>query len=263
MKGLILLLLIASAFTDPLRVSRINRHKTAAMQAYAEGRYDEAVAHYHYLIDSLGVTDDDALLNLGHSYFRLNQSVKAKEAYTLAAAGSNPVIQSVAHQQLGVIANREGKYQQALQHFRSALMANANNEEARYNYELLRKKLKNPNQPQQNEQQKNNENNDSNEKQQNENQNEKSSANRKPEEQKQPLQQNQPGNSETMEKQQQGKSQEENNIKPEAEKGERKSEIDPQKAREILETMRNREVQYLQQQKRKATRPRDKSKPDW
>lgn len=260
MKGLILILLIASAFTDPLKVSRINRHKTAAMQAYAQGRYDEAIAHYHYLIDSLGVTDDDALLNLGHSYFQLNQPEKAKEAYTLAAAGSNPAIQSVAHQQLGVIANRQGKYQQALQHFRSALLANATNEEARYNYELLRKKLKNPNQPQQNEQQKNNE---KNEKQQNEKQQDKSSANRKPEEQKQQPQQNQPDNSQTTEKQQQGNSQNENSGKPEAEEGERKSKIDPQKAREILETMRNREVQYLQQQKRKATKPTDKSKPDW
>lgn len=40
-------------------------------------------------------------------------------------------------------------------------------------------------------------------------------------------------------------------------------QIDEQKARMILEAMKNQEIQYLQQNKRKATRPKDKNKPDW
>lgn len=36
-----------------------------------------------------------------------------------------------------------------------------------------------------------------------------------------------------------------------------------EKARMILEAMKNQEMQYLQQQKRKATQPRDRTKPDW
>ncbi|MFZ5973641.1 MAG: hypothetical protein ACOYXA_18830, partial [Bacteroidota bacterium] len=36
-----------------------------------------------------------------------------------------------------------------------------------------------------------------------------------------------------------------------------------EKARMILEAMKNQEVQYLQQNKRKATKPKDKNKPDW
>jgi hypothetical protein len=35
------------------------------------------------------------------------------------------------------------------------------------------------------------------------------------------------------------------------------------KAKMILEAMKNQEAQYLQQNKRKATKPRDKGKPDW
>ena len=31
----------------------------------------------------------------------------------------------------------------------------------------------------------------------------------------------------------------------------------------ILEAMKNQEIQYLQQNKRKATKPKDKGKPDW
>jgi Ca-activated chloride channel family protein len=36
-----------------------------------------------------------------------------------------------------------------------------------------------------------------------------------------------------------------------------------EKARMILEAMKNQEIQYLQQNKRKATKPRDSGKPDW
>ncbi|MCU0421033.1 MAG: hypothetical protein MUC38_15400 [Cyclobacteriaceae bacterium] len=40
-------------------------------------------------------------------------------------------------------------------------------------------------------------------------------------------------------------------------------QMDEQKARMILEAMKNQEIQYLQQNKRKATKPKDKNKPDW
>ena len=36
-----------------------------------------------------------------------------------------------------------------------------------------------------------------------------------------------------------------------------------EKAKMILEAMKNQEIQYLQQNKRKATKQRDKTKPDW
>ena len=40
-------------------------------------------------------------------------------------------------------------------------------------------------------------------------------------------------------------------------------EISPEKARMILEAMKSKEVQYLQQKKRKAPRRSDDGKPDW
>ena len=39
--------------------------------------------------------------------------------------------------------------------------------------------------------------------------------------------------------------------------------ISPEKAKMILEAMKNNEAQYLQQNKRKATKRKDSSKPDW
>jgi Ca-activated chloride channel homolog len=40
-------------------------------------------------------------------------------------------------------------------------------------------------------------------------------------------------------------------------------EMSEEKAQMILEAMKNQEIQYLQQNKRKATKPEDRSKPDW
>ena len=39
--------------------------------------------------------------------------------------------------------------------------------------------------------------------------------------------------------------------------------ISEEKAKMVLEAMKNQEIQYLQQNKRKATKPKDKGKPDW
>jgi hypothetical protein len=39
--------------------------------------------------------------------------------------------------------------------------------------------------------------------------------------------------------------------------------ISEEKARMILEAMKNNEIQYIQQQKRKATEQPDSGKPDW
>jgi len=39
--------------------------------------------------------------------------------------------------------------------------------------------------------------------------------------------------------------------------------LSEEKAKMILEAMKNQEKQYLQQNKRKANKPQDKGKPDW
>jgi hypothetical protein len=51
--------------------------------------------------------------------------------------------------------------------------------------------------------------------------------------------------------------------KPDPSKKLEEMKISEEKAKMILEAMRNQEKQYLQQQKRKATQPRESNKPDW
>jgi Ca-activated chloride channel family protein len=80
---------------------------------------------------------------------------------------------------------------------------------------------------------------------------------------------------EQQQKQEQQKKEQEADSK-ESEEGQKKEDQSPsfsekleqmkiseETAKMILEAMKNQEMQYLQQQKRKTTKPRDKSKPDW
>jgi len=57
--------------------------------------------------------------------------------------------------------------------------------------------------------------------------------------------------------------QENKEVPPEVLERLKQMKISEEKARMILEAMKNQEVQYLQQNKRKATKPKDRGKPDW
>jgi hypothetical protein len=52
-------------------------------------------------------------------------------------------------------------------------------------------------------------------------------------------------------------------VPPEVSEKLQQMKISEEKAKMILEAMKNQEAQYLQQNKRKATKPKDKGKPDW
>lgn len=63
-------------------------------------------------------------------------------------------------------------------------------------------------------------------------------------------------------KDEQNKSEKSENS-PQLSKKLQEMKMSEEKAKMILEAMKNNEVQYLQQNKRKATKPRDRGKPDW
>ena len=65
------------------------------------------------------------------------------------------------------------------------------------------------------------------------------------------------------EEEQKKKDQEKKDNKPSPSEKLKDMQISEEKAKMILEAMKNQEVQYLQQNKRKATKPKDKGKPDW
>lgn len=282
MKWLVSFTLMLALLTDPTKIGKINTLKAEAKKAYLAGDFKTAVQKYRYLVDSLQVKEDEVLLNLANAYFQLNDSTNALSEYQSLTQSPKPQLRSKAQQQLGVMTNRQGKFEEALNYFKESIKSDPSNNDARYNYELLKKKLEEKKQQQQQQQQQNQK--DQNKEQENKDQQkqeqEKKEQQDKQKEEQQKEQEKKDQQQEKKDQQQkdqqkkENEQQQEEQQKQDQEKQEPKEappvseklkqmQISEEKAKMLLEAMKNQEIQYLQQNKRKATKPKDKTKPDW
>ena len=277
MKFILVIFLVINPLTDLDKIAKINKAKKEAEQAYLAEDYGLANAKYLYLKDSLGVTDDKLLLNLANTQFILEDSANAINSYSELKDSPNKEVSSIAHQQLGALQFNNKKYEEALRHYKSALKENPGNADARYNYELLKKLLKE--QEQQQEQNKDQQKKEEQNKDQKDQQEQQQQEQNKEDQEKQDQEEQQDQEKQDQEKkdeEQEKKEQEEQN--PDEQKNEEDQESKPnpideeklkemkiseEKAKLILEAMKNNEVQYIQQNKRKAKKKKDPSKPDW
>lgn len=300
MKYILVSLFVVAFVTDPFRIGKINRAKSEAREAYTSGDYKTAVQKYHYLIDSMKVMEDELKLNLANAYFLLNDTANALTNYESLAGSKVNAVRSKAQQQLGIMNYRKQKLEEALNNFKQAIKADPDNMDARYNYELLKKKMdekKKKEEEQQNkdqqkkdqkdqQQNKDQQNKDQQQKDQQQKEQEKKEQEKKDqqnkdqkskeeqqkeqqqkEQQQKEQQQKEQEKKDQQQKEQQNPEQKENQDKkkpnPELSEKLEQMKISEQKARMILEAMKNQEIQYLQQNKRKASKPKDKGKPDW
>src|SRR5687767_8210136 len=135
------LAVIALISIDPSRIARINNAKSDARKAYVDGKYEEAVSKYKYLTDTLDVTEDEVMINLANAYFQVKDTANAFSAYQALTLSDKSHIRSKAQQQLGILHHRQGKLDEALANFKEAIKADNNNVDAKYNYEMLKKKM--------------------------------------------------------------------------------------------------------------------------
>jgi len=264
------LTLLVVMLTDPGDIGKVNSTKSEAKKAYLAGDFKTAAAKYQYLVDSAGVSEDEVYMNLANSYFSLNDTTQAIGSYQRLTQSTNNKLRSRAHQQIGVLNNREGKFEEALQSLKQALKADPTNNDARYNYEMIRKKLEEEKKKQdqkdqnkdKNEEQKDDQQKDSKEEQNKDQKDQKNTDDKKEQQQKDQEQKDK----EQQEKEQQDKEQQEKDSKelpPSVKDKLKEMNMSEEKAKMILEAMKNQEIQYLQQNKRKGSKPKDKSKPDW
>lgn len=288
MKSWATVVLVLAMLTDPTRISKINSLKAEAKKAYLKNDFKTAIAKYRYLVDSMDVHEDEVLLNLASAYYNLKDTTNALSQYQSLTASSKNEFRSKAQQQLGVMAEQQGKHEEALNHFKEAIKSDLNNQEARYNYELVKKKLEEKKkqdqkkQDQQNKDQDQKKDQDKKEQekkdQQKKDQEQKDKEKKEQEEKKKEEQEKKDQEKKDQEKKDQEKKDQEKKDKEEEEKEKKDEEkkmppsvkekleqmkISPEKAEMLLEAMRNQEKQYLQQNKRKATKPKEKGKPDW
>ena len=280
MKFVLALFLVINPFTDLDKIAKVNKAKKEAEQAYLAEDYTLANAKYLYLRDSLNVTDENLLLNLANTQYILADSASALKSYSDLKDSPNKEVSSIAYQQLGAMQFNDKKYKEALEQYKSALKENPDNADARYNYELLKKIIKEEEQQEQdkgdknkdeeNKDQKDQEKKDQeNKDQQNKDDQEKQDQEEEQQDQEKQDQQEQDEEQEKKEQEQQNpdeqKEEEEQESKPNPIDEEKLKEmkISEEKAKLILEAMKNNEIQYIQQNKRKAKKKKDPSKPDW
>ena len=283
MKSVLMIALAILLTVDPATVKKINSAKSAAENAFKKGDYAAAIGHYKYLVDSLGVHEDEVLINLANAYYLAKDTTNAFSQYQQVTESPKSDIRSKAFQQLGLMANQQGRAEEALNHFKQAIKAEPTNDDARFNYEMVKKKLEeqkkkdeekqqqNKDEQKQDPQNKDQQNKEQQEKEQQEKDQQNKDEQNKDEQQKD-QQQKDKEQQEKEEKEKQEKEEQEKQEKKNAEKEEmpnldreklEEMKISEEKARMILEAMKNQEKQYLQQQKRKPTQSRDRNKPDW
>jgi Ca-activated chloride channel homolog len=141
MKALLLIAFALLLSVDPATVKRINAAKSAAENAFKKGDYVAAIGHYKLLVDSLGVREDEVLINLANAYYLAKDTASAFSQYQAVTQSPKSDIKSKAFQQLGLMANQQGRAEEALSLFKQAIKAEPSNDDARFNYEMLKKKL--------------------------------------------------------------------------------------------------------------------------
>ena len=259
-----LLAILGIIFSDGInKVATVNQLKKKAELAYQNENYSEAASIYRTLIDSLDESDDRILLNLSNAYFKLNDTTNAKYHYNRLADSNNKALRSVAYQQLGIMASKDGKYDVALNQFHNSLRSNPMNEESRYNYELLKKMIQDQQQDQQQQQQDNQQDQQQQEQQDQQQQEQQEQEQEQEQQQQEQQQKDQQEQEEQQQEQQQEQEQEKDSQNQPDPENMEEMKISEEMAKMILEAMKNNEVQYLQQQKKKPTKSRDSGKPDW
>jgi Ca-activated chloride channel family protein len=300
MKYLVLITILLATLTDPTSIGKINRVKKEAQEAYLKADFQTAIKKYSYLVDSLQIDEAEVRINLANAYFQVKDSARAQTTYQGLLDTPNTTIRSKAYQQLGVLHHQQGNLEAALYQFKEAIKADPKNGSARYDYEMLKKKLNDKQEQEKNQDQQNKDKNkDQKQDQDQDQQRDKDKKDKEKDQQSKQDQNNADKNQDQKDKGQQDKSEDqkesdkkdqnkndasENEDKEkddgesseqqtkEAQDRKRKEEIkksleemniSEETARMIMEAMKNNEVQYLQQNQRKATQSRDKSKPDW
>lgn len=135
---IILLFLNLRSLTN---VSQRNALKIEAGTAFYKRNYTLATQKYEELANISYNLEPEARLNLAHSYFSINDTSKALDEYKKLVRLNEVAIATSAMIQIGVLETMKGDSSEALELFKIALQKDNENKVARYNYELLRKKL--------------------------------------------------------------------------------------------------------------------------
>ena len=113
----------------------------ATFDAYEAGAYDQAVQGF---VDrQVERPDEPALaLNLGSAYYSMRDFEQADQAFGQAALATDPEMRQQALYNLGNSAYRQGRLEESVALFQSALELNPDDEDAKFNLEFVRDEIR-------------------------------------------------------------------------------------------------------------------------
>lgn len=215
-------------------------HKQVAdgNKLFAEEKYDEANNKYR---DALIESPESPIIqfNIGDALFKKHNYEEALKSYEKATSSDDLNLQAQGYYNLGNTLYKMGKLPESILAYKKALELNPNDEDAKYNLEYVRAKLKDSanKQPQQNQQQQ--------QQQQQGQQNQDSQQQDREKQQKKNESDQQQGDDEQKQKSQQEQQQEQTQDQPETQPG----ELSKKDAERILNALKNDEQKLLQQQR--------------
>ena len=209
------------------KVNIRNRAKIEATIAYKNQHYKEAANQFYIVSKQSFFIPPEVSLNYAHALFEAKDTSSARKIYTRLSKSKVESLSSTTYVQLGLIYCNQKDTAKALSLFKQALAIQPNNNLARFNYELLKRKYKS--QPE------------------------------KPSESPLPKSQKTPPKPPTQEKVEVAKS----SSQQELLKTLKNYGLTPEKAKMILDAMKNSEIQYIQQRKLITKTPNIKAKQNW
>jgi tetratricopeptide (TPR) repeat protein len=126
-----------SSFT---KVNTRNKAIKDAQLAYKDNDFEEASSQYQLLGSTSFFTPPEVTLNYAHSLFEGKDTLQARRKYAQLVSLKEPLLASTTYSQLGIIFCTEKDTARALSLFKEALILKPDNDIARFNYELLKRK---------------------------------------------------------------------------------------------------------------------------
>ena len=126
-----------SSFT---KVNTRNKAIKEAQLAYKDNDFEEASSQYQLLGSTSFFTPPEVTLNHAHALFEGKDTLQARLKYAQLVSLKEPLLASTTYSQLGIIFCTQKDTVQALSLFKEALILKPDNDIARFNYELLKRK---------------------------------------------------------------------------------------------------------------------------